>query len=632
MITKQNLISISALLILLLLGIKSNGQLQKYDLSRNDSALIKEYMDAYEKQLSMNHKKEASDHLNRAANIYWEHNHFAKAKDLYKLSLKLNEALGNENGIAMINSNLGVICNDEGKYNDAAEYMKKTLTVRTIRKDTIGIIAANINLSTVLNNLKRYDESSKRLLDALDYAREKNNLKKMRSCYGMLSETFEKAGDTKKSKYYFEYYRNFDKMVNEEKVKKANANAENAMLKAKLAEEREKIKQLELLNAENVIKKQSVELDTMHTKYDKALDSLSKKELIIKIYDQRETLNKLEEEKKRRKKRWQTILFSIIGLSLLLIIALLTHSIIRSKKTNRILSEKNFQISQQKEEINTQNDELKVAFSKIEKAHRNIQDSINYAQFIQISMLDKTHRLDYYLPNSFIIFKPKNIVSGDFYWYAKVKDELIIIAADCTGHGVPGGFLSMLGNNLFNIIIKNNLVTDPAQILHKLNKGIIESLNQETNHNTDGMDVSIITISPKTKTLKYAGAQNPIIVITNNELQKLQASRCSIGYRGEISMRKEVHFKTNVMEYTDDTSIYMFSDGYRDQFGGAKNKKYGSRRMYNLLEKVSNLPMKKQANALNEEFNTWKGENYQVDDILLIGINLKDINISEKKA
>ncbi len=623
-------IRVKYVLLVFFLSLNFGGysQLKKYDLSRNDSALIIDYNKAYEEHLNLDHKKEASRFLNLMATLYWEHNHFDKAIGLYQKSLELNKALGNENAQAMINSNLALIYNDAGKYEQALQYFTKTLTVRKVRKEPIGIIAADINISVVLNNLKRYDKSIEHLMEALDYARETNDPTQMRSCYGMLSETYEKAGDSKKSIYYFNLYKTFNEMIQQEKVVLIQQEVENERLKKRL-------KELELQQANMQIKQKDKELDstnvelaTSKTNEKDLLDSLSTSELKMELLKQKSFVEKLESENELQHRENIITIFLIIGIALLIVLIMLIYLFIRNKKINNVLKENNFKISQQKQEIDAQNAELQEAYTKVEKAHENIQASINYAQFIQTSMLTKEHKISDYVPNSFILFKPKNIVSGDFYWHAKVGDELVVVAADCTGHGVPGGFLSMLGNNLLNTVVINNKVTNPAEILDYLDKGVVEVLNQKTNKNSDGMDMAIVVINPKKKTLRYGGAKSPMLIVEGEKITKINPSRMPIGSTNYYVLKKRADFETKLIDYNDSMTLYMYSDGYRDQFGGKSGKKLGAKKMREILSDVSKKEMSEQADALYYEFLKWKGKREQIDDLLFMGLKLNKINMN----
>lgn len=262
--------------------------------------------------------------------------------------------------------------------------------------------------------------------------------------------------------------------------------------------------------------------------------------------------------------------------------------------------------------------EEKVAERTAELAQKNkdIMDSIRYAQRIQIAILPP----DIPFEDTFVLFKPKDIVSGDFYWFES-KDGIDMLAAvDCTGHGVPGAFLSILGHNMLTKIVTEYGITDPGKILQKLNDEVLFALHQQDVADkgivNDGMDLALICVDKKNNKLDFAGAYNPLFFIREGELTEIKADRFPIG-RSISDKKKE--FTTHSMKVQKGDSFYIFSDGYADQFGGPDNKKFRKKNMKDLLLKIQNMKMADQSTTLEEEFNTWKGNNEQVDDIVIIG-------------
>ena len=374
-------------IILLNINFVAFSQLQKYSLSRQDSATITKFNEKAIEFQQTNHKREESGMYNNIASLYWEHNHFDEAINYYKKSLSLNENLDNENAIAMINSNLALILADQKKYDEALKYFEITLSTREANNEVIGIISAHINMSVVLNNLKKYDEAIDHLTKALDYAREMNDAKQMTSCYGMLSETYEKAGNSEKSMYYYELYKSFHEMVQDKRIIKSTEELENQRLKTEIAEVNTEKKALELLYKNIQLRKTEDELDSSIVAGDSLLSNLNKKELIVEVLKHKAEIVELENEKKLQKKRKAIRLISI-AIGFLLIIALLLIFItLKIRKKNRTLNQQNAEILQNREEIRTQNEQLNRAYSQIDKAHQKITASINYSKFIQTAML-----------------------------------------------------------------------------------------------------------------------------------------------------------------------------------------------------------------------------------------------------
>jgi serine phosphatase RsbU (regulator of sigma subunit) len=249
-------------------------------------------------------------------------------------------------------------------------------------------------------------------------------------------------------------------------------------------------------------------------------------------------------------------------------------------------------------------------------------ESINYASLIQTAMLQPEQTLDTYVPESFILFKPKNIVSGDFYWYTKKQNKLIVAVVDCTGHGVPGAFMSMIGYNLLNQIVLNEDINEPDLILEELNKGVILALNQKHSGNDDGMDAAVFVIDNKKKTLHFSGARNSIILIKDEIVEELEGNDRVIG--GTHKDQDEI-FTTREIKLSGKNSIYGFSDGYPDQFGGARNKKFMNTRMSKLLYEIHTKTMDEQKVILENTLEGWKSEGNakQTDDILVLGLQVE---------
>jgi serine phosphatase RsbU (regulator of sigma subunit) len=263
---------------------------------------------------------------------------------------------------------------------------------------------------------------------------------------------------------------------------------------------------------------------------------------------------------------------------------------------------------------------------EIEKKNEDITASINYAKTIQSAILPTQDEITRFLPEHFILFKPKSIVSGDFYWFQHIGEDLLVIAAaDCTGHGVPGAFMSMVGNDLLNEIIMARGIIKPHQILYELHKGVRYALKQEENKNHDGMDIAICTINLSHKRLLYAGAMNPLYYIQTNEKSEAQLIEIKADKKNIGGHQKEAEriFTSHEISIEQPTTFYIFSDGYQDQFGGEEGRKFMTKRFRELLFSVHHLPLSKQQYLLNQTLNEWMGANHkQIDDVLVIGVRL----------
>ena len=292
------------------------------------------------------------------------------------------------------------------------------------------------------------------------------------------------------------------------------------------------------------------------------------------------------------------------------------------------VKERTLKIEKQKEELSFQRDalaeknsQLNDAYTEIEDQKKHIMDSIYYARRIQTAILPSFSILDKNFRDYFIFYLPKDIVSGDFYWMHETNGLFMIAAVDCTGHGVPGAFMSIVGFNQLNNAVNVKKALKASDILNELNTGVIATLNENTGETSikDGMDMTLCVFDLKKNKVDFAGANNPIIIIRENKLVKYKGNRFPIGAFLENQSQQ---FTNNEIELKKGDLIYMFSDGYADQFGGPENKKFFTKRFDSLLLGIHHLPMEEQKETLKSTLYEWMGTNGQVDDILVIGIKI----------
>jgi len=254
---------------------------------------------------------------------------------------------------------------------------------------------------------------------------------------------------------------------------------------------------------------------------------------------------------------------------------------------------------------------------ELELKDKNITDSLIYAQRIQEALLPSEAYFRKHFEDSFILFKPKNIVSGDFYWIGEKGEKIFIVAADCTGHGVPGALMSMIGLKIIEKTINEDNIEIPSKVLSVMNKGLEKTFSREKNIGTiirDGMDIGLCIIHRKKKKIEYAGAFFPLYLIREGSLIEIMADKIIIG------MNPEDHpYTDHELDILDDDIFYIFSDGYVDQFGGSENKKFMYRRFRYLLLKIHKFPVEDQKAILEENIRSWMGSNEQVDDMMVIG-------------
>jgi serine phosphatase RsbU (regulator of sigma subunit) len=330
-------------------------------------------------------------------------------------------------------------------------------------------------------------------------------------------------------------------------------------------------------------------------------------------FEKKQSLEKVEQEKRNvvvaaERKRQRIVLWFVSGFAVLILLGSIFM----------------YSSYSQKQRINN---ELHVRSQRIEIAHRiikekndEITDSINYALHIQQAMLPDKNEIFSVLPQSFVLFKPKDIVSGDFYFFINYHEKIFIATADCTGHGVPGGFMSMIGSEKLSNAIKQN--SDPGKILSLVNEGIKRSLHQSghTKTSRDGMDIALCAIDLKKLTVEFAGANRPIWIIRKNSksLEEIKGTKASIGGLTEDDKTFDTH---HIQLHAGDT-FYICSDGYADQFGLNDNKKLTSKIFKNILFAIKDKSIPEQDRFLDDFIADWRGSIEQTDDILLVGIRV----------
>ena len=274
----------------------------------------------------------------------------------------------------------------------------------------------------------------------------------------------------------------------------------------------------------------------------------------------------------------------------------------------------------QKDIIEAHKTEIEKSKLLVEERNKDITDSINYAKKIQEAILPDKEIKYRIFPNAFVLYQPCGIVSGDFYWFTEKNGRRLIAAVDCTGHGVPGAFMSMIGNTFLHEIVNEKGIIQPDLILNELREMIITSLKQtgSDGQNKDGMDIAILSFDDKKEIVEFAGANNPLCLIRKGEITKIEGNKQPIGYYSG----KVVPFTNHKIEINKEDSLYIFSDGIIDQFGGKDGKKFKLKQFQQILLSIQDKPMLEQETVLLERFSQWKGNLEQTDDVLIIGIKI----------
>jgi len=528
----------------------------------------------------------------KAGMQYWEEGNSEKALDCFRNSVVVNQQIGNKNALLNLYTNIGTLLSDLNQLEDALLEFRKSLKIRQELGDKQQIISGMLNVASVLNTIGRHYETISEAEKALELAKVTNSEQYIRSCYGILAETYKAVGKNSKSMEYFNLYALFDKKIAKAEMQKKEIEAQT---KVALAEKQANAIRSEKKRTEDAL------LQTEASLYKSELRSKNQQELI-----KRKTNELREQEEQAREERLLKVIFAS-GLVIVLVFLLIIYGGYRK------IAQKNAEILQQQ--------------AIIQKKNLDITNSLNYAKKIQRAMLLPQAMLSEYFPDSFIFFNPREEVSGDFYYFTSPQflengticrecNDLIVSAVDCTGHGVPGAFMSMIGFNLLDQIIGSG-VLEPNCILDKLHEGVHKALKQDLTENKDGMDMSLLRIKKKERIVEFAGAKNPVVYFQNGEMFTVKPCRFPIG---GTYIRSRKQYEKHEIACPVETVFYVFSDGFQDQFGGSDGRKFMTKNFKDLLAKIHTKPMPEQKEILSETLSFWRGSRYrQIDDVLVIG-------------
>lgn len=576
-------------------------------------------------------------------------------------SIKLFELLGNRSGIANASNSLGILYYEQGEYKNALENYERALNL-TDSADSPGNFATyKLNIGEIYHLLGKYSLAQELEEQALEIFSEVNDLDGMAYAKGVMSkiqfsnqaydsalnlcnEALELFVEAQNHLGAVEY---LNLIMNIHLKRGENSMAiQHGFTALKLAHQinslRWKINTYNLLakaykNNRDYLKAYSYQDSSIMHK-DSLMDEDKQRQItslrIINESNRKERENevlKVERELQDKKIAQQQILnISIIsGIVLLTIFALVTYRSKQQKqKANQLLQIQNDEINMQREEIAAQSEGLKFinreVISKnriIEEKNKDVTDSINYAKRIQNALLPFSDRIAKVIPEHFIFYKPKDIVSGDFYWVKELDEKVVLAVADCTGHGIPGAFMSFIGHDMLNHVVNVKNITKADQILNELRVNIIHLLQQEETDNRDGMDISICIWDRSNKTLEFAGANHKVLYFQNKQLQELKGDRNTIGYEDNKTFG---NFSSQIIPITSDTEFYLFTDGYIDQFGGKNDKKFMMNKFRKLISGIHHKKMDTQGIIIREIMEEWMDETEQVDDILVMGFRLYD--------
>ena len=540
---------------------------------------------------------------------------------------KIAKIENDTNFLLRTNMNIAIVYSSSGKNKEALKIYTDLKKIFETKKDTVGMITASLNISTII---KEKDTIIKLMNSALELAYEFKGKSLFANIYAILSATYldtnskktfnlskckqsldsliHYATKQKKSEYKIFYYSTIsDYYVLKKQYDLALINAKKG---AELSREMSGLTSPVMLSTLYQIekklknyKKAIMYLEEMIENKD-SLDKLSAKEDLAKYETEKEfeikqkldSLKHLDEIRIQQAEiKTQKVIEGVLFVGILLVISFLVFVY---KQLNNTKKQKNL----------------------IEEKQTEITDSINYAKKIQDAMMTSSVYLKETLPKSFIFFKPKDVVSGDFYWIYKDQEENIFFTvADCTGHGVPGAFMSMIGTSLLNEIIIEKGIKDTDKILGEMRSQIIKSLHQEEDGaQKDGMDISLCKLNIKKKLVEFSGAHNSLIHISEDKLNNYRGDHQPVG----LLLGDKKPFTKHEVKLKKNDMLYIYSDGYQDQFGGEKGKKYMGAKFKKQLLKINKESTDKQLILLEEEFKSWTHNYEQIDDVCVMGVRI----------
>lgn len=550
------------------------------------------HLSALEINEEMNNKKGTSRSLNSIGVLFFRQRKFTLALDYYKQALKIAEEINDKEFTSIYLLNIGEAYLEKGDVKKALEYENKALKLSTALKLVDNIAFCNGIIGSAYGKMGDWNKA------ALYHQTALNTFKSLHDRFATIEYTINlgksklKLNDPKSAKLLAD-----TALKNSIEIQSLLWKRESYQLLAEISAYNQDFK-----TAYSHSKTVSVLKDSVLNEHnDKKLSLI---ELRFKAEKAETEIRVLSQEKaiQENESKQQSIIINFLVILVTLIIIVIIIMYINNLQKNKI----NKVLLEQKQEI--------------EKSNKEITDSINYAQKIQSAMLPDENYIRKYLPESFVFFKPKSIVSGDFYWFYQHENLSIFIAADCTGHGVPGAFMSMIGNDLLDKIIIESRIFQTDLILKHLHIGIKKALRQEKTDNSDGMDIAICIWDNESKKLQFSGAMNPLYLISNYQMTIYKGDKHSIGGNRK---QDNLEFTTHEIYITNPTTVYLSSDGFQDQFGGKDNKKYMVKRFRQFLWEISEQDMDTQKDLLDQELAHWmQGSNSQTDDIIVLAFKI----------
>lgn len=539
---------------------------------------------------------------NKLGAVYYYLGNYSKAIEYWLMSLQFSEEINDKEGQAYLLNNIGLIYEKQEKFDSALVNHQQSLKIKEELNDRPGISGSINNIGNIFFHKKEFQKAIEHWKLALKIKEEINERPGITNTLQNIGYGYYELKQYSKSLEYIHKGLNVAlEIYHKHYIKEAYVKLADVYSEMKNFEKAYEYQQLFGAMKDTIFnEKSSKQMAELETKYQN-----EKKQKEIEIQNL-----KLTEQDTEIKSQRITIFSSFGGVILLLALAIVVL------RANKHKQKANLLLKKQKLEIEIQK-------NIIEEKNNDITDSIEYAKHIQDAILPEKEKILQALPESFILYMPKDIVSGDFYWSMQAATgETLIAAADCTGHGVPGAFMSMIGSNTLTKIVAEHNQTQPGEILTRLNGEIKSALKQKTEGSSskDGMDIALLKLTRENESIRvdYAGANRPLIYFENGEMKEIPPDKNAVGGFTNDHFK----FTNHSLTVAKDCMLYVFSDGFADQFGGPKGKKFMVKNLKELFDSIKYLPISAQEKTLQDVFLAWKGNREQIDDVLLIGIRL----------
>jgi tetratricopeptide (TPR) repeat protein/serine phosphatase RsbU (regulator of sigma subunit) len=586
---------------------------------------------------SIGSKEGVAKTQNNIGKEFFKANNYEKALDYYQKSLKNYEELGDKKGIAYASNNIGTLYDQSKEFTKALDYYRRGLTLLEEIGDKPGSCSLYGNIGTINYNLKSLPAAEENYIKALELARKVGSPELIRNIADKLKIVYADKGDYQKSVQMYDLYIQMKDSINNETTKKASVKSQlkyefekkEALAKAEFEKqqalstlelEKKQIlldrnkQELVLLSQENALKQLTLNQSQLELKQKEAEGENQKKEVEILNKDKKlKEAEAAQKEEALQRQRLITYSFAAGGLLVLGLLFFAVRGYIQKQKDNKV-------IIQQKKEVEIQKKEAEHQKDLVQEKQKEIVDSINYARRLQTAILPPESYIQKYLPDHFVYYQPKDIVAGDFYWMEHVDDVTFFAAADSTGHGVPGALVSVVCSNALNRALFEFGIRDTGKLLDKVTEMVLETFAKSGEEIKDGMDVSLIAINRKRRTIHWSGANNPLWLIearNTTGMIEITADKQPIGKSDDPKP-----FTSHQLNYNEGDTFYLMTDGFADQFGGPKGKKFKYKQLEELLLSLSSSSLGEQAKVLKQNFNAWKGHLEQIDDVTIIGFRI----------